>query len=296
MPLRTRTILLITLVVLALGFALWRTAVIRSEQHAQINQWKQDRQKQTDTAQARYRTVANRAASEVSTIQDWIDLLQKAGVFVEAGVEGEVLQERVDELVSHTAEFLYYRFSQDDPDAYIAWRKRSGYTLRPREELIERLFVADDYEWLFGKPLPFDAPMERVFAEMWRRSPTSFGNSQRLAWIPSDPAGIAVAVGSSREPSVNPSAPALPAAGPVPWYGPANATLRNWWAGTTSYQDLARKGPVLVANVGIVAGFESGDYRSMVILAYFDEVSGLWRIHSLHQFNHTGRTVSAMEL
>ena len=311
---RSRITIVAIMTLAMLGFAVWRTLGIRTAEHRATEQWKRERASLIDHAQAQYRSIADRPVSELQTLEDWKALLNTATVMPGGSGDGreesgqtssegipDLPDTAMRDLLSHVSELLYYRFGQDSAEEYIAWRRHNGYTLRPREELVGRWFIDEDYEWMFGRPMPADVSIEQIFSEMWSESPKSFSNSQRLAWVPSDTAGmgVVVALGRSTEPSANPSAPALPADDLVPWYGPANGTLRNWWVGSRTYRDLALanlQAGVPVATVGVVAGFESGDYRALHVICYFDRDSGRWYVHGMQQYNFRGSTVSALEL
>lgn len=198
-----------------------------------------------------------------------------------------------DALCELAAEFVYWRFVNDDPVKYRAWRASRSERFRPKEELTQRLYIPSDYESVYQEPFPgFEPAFDRMFTDSTRRG----DGKNTPVGICLGPRGIRIAAAR-----INPNIDEWP----VPlgdesdreyWFGIFNGAMRNWFTSPTAFRDLYTRGDELLgATVATVMSFADGSRRPVMLFLYFDPAIGAWSIDKVATYNTPMDGISILE-
>jgi len=194
------------------------------------------------------------------------------------------------------AEFIYFRFIQRDPQRYIEWRTSDGYSFIDFDEFVQDRNFAVVHRAALDIEIPPDATMASMFKSFWNVGVDYLGDSERFEEIAESP-GVAFVSGRMdiKAPQRRPKlSGALTEAG---WYGVNGATMRPWFKGSSSVEELADKsGYVGVVDAGVLIKYANGDTRPLVMTFAWDTTRGRWQLLYVCQYNVAldGR-VSALE-
>ncbi len=185
------------------------------------------------------------------------------------------------DLTRAVAEFIYYRFAQHNPEAYVEWRAQTGFTFTPFKELVEVWLPPGAYAWYLGEEPPPGMETPEAFRRVWA------AQQKRLKWslrsIAQDSRGQVVYVGEQKKGS---PFTREPAGGEVParvWVAGLGQTVPSWFQNPDPLIQMQNKrGSLAYAEVGLVAEFSDGVRYPLVTTWYWDVNALRWRLDSLN--------------
>lgn len=223
--------------------------------------------------QRQYRQIELAPIASARSPADIVDILMGA-------LGGrERLDPDIQLIVEASAEFLYYRFGQDSPAAYVQWREDRGERLKPASVLRTLWMIDADHQALFDAPYPGDDEIVQIFDRFWEMG-TTIKPGSAITAVAAESPGVCVR-----------AARMLPSdAWPLLecdltselWHGYIVSSKRNWWQGSTSVEELRRKLPHLdTIVVGIIARVDNGDIFPWHLTWYYDPSARCWVLYSV---------------
>lgn len=223
--------------------------------------------------QRRYRQIELTPIDSASGPEDIADIL------LSATGGSRHLDSDIQIVLETTAEFLYYRFTQDSPTAYAQWRYGRGERLKPASVLRNLWLIDSDYRAVFDDAYPGDAQIESVFERFWKVGTTIKPGSAMTA-IASESPGVCARAVRMRPSDAWPLLECELTS--ELWHGYVVSGKRNWWQGSASVEDLRRTLLHLDAIViGIIARVDNGDVLPWHLTWYYDPAARCWVLYSV---------------
>lgn len=190
-----------------------------------------------------------------------------------------------DAMLAHLAGFVYYRFVQPDPEAYIRWRREEGYTLRDADAMA-MLGMEAIHRQAFDRPPENGATVDQVFRALLAAERPRDTAAWRATRLPAAALGMACVAGTITLDRMQ----RAPVSGEMPadlWQGRVGGAVPNWFRRGRSIDELLRSEPgVEYADAGLVVEFADGSRRPLVVTLIRDPGDGRWRIEYLLVWNY----------
>jgi hypothetical protein len=198
-------------------------------------------------------------------------------------------------LSREVATFLRLRYIDQEPGAYIEWRRSRGGDFTDIQRLDRMWSVRREYEVVLGKPAPSDATIEDLFRALWPMGLRFAGGANDLLTLPADNRGVAVRFDTQKGSQIE-RYPLTGDHSPGVWHGAVQCTLRSWFDPKVHAVELIKtRGSVHTAEVGLIVGFRDGTQRAMVLCFYHDPNKGCWVLLHFNQNNSDRTRVGPLE-
>lgn len=197
------------------------------------------------------------------------------------------LSDRLREaLIKAVAEFLYHRHAQCDPRRYRQWRQDAGYSLMPRDDFISSHKFGVVWEAVFHEPLPPAKPMDEMFDAFWPVGTSYFGHRDTPDALITAPHAWSIATGpmplTNRKNRPSLANTVYPNAD---WIGRGGGTMRGWFQAPVSLEQLAVRGSVQAAEVGVVIQYRNGERRPLGLTFVRDDARFRWWLIIVCSYN-----------
>jgi hypothetical protein len=189
------------------------------------------------------------------------------------------------------ADAIYYYYINDDPDVYKAWMRRRGLGLRDESVVDRREPALTELREVLHRFAvdPSDVPsaaddVATLFDINWRIRRRIGDGANVASGLSSDATGLvtvfAVADQDHR------SWPSLEdGIGTRAWHGASAMSARRWFRGGPAFSTLCSRGPMLIAQTGIVMEFGDGIRRPVLFSTFWDERADSWLLENVAQTN-----------
>jgi hypothetical protein len=189
-------------------------------------------------------------------------------------------------LARMASQFLWRQFGSRDPAAYRAWREAHHATRRPLSEVLadtgERAGAA--YAAHFGSPPPPDARFEDVFDRLWIRCQEQPGGRSKVVGMACG-GGTAISIGWIPPRAGRARPQLLGALGAPAWYAGGAGTMRSWYQRSREWEAASMGRGGWCAEVGIIAEFEDGVRRPIILTYFYSTSTGRWSLDLVNYYD-----------
>lgn len=288
-----KLIILLCVALSALAFGLYRSGVLMRKASASATDAAALRHAAVQNGQTLYRSIRTVPLAEIGEPARLREIFDNASI---GTGPNQISRESVSDLLSQSAEFLYYRYGQPSVAEYKRWRQDRGYTFIDAVAA-KRDGVVARYKVYTGKEYPGDDAIGQVFDDLWERS-LSFGRGgNRVAGIAKERKGLAVTFGRLTPEDMS-AWPAVSGDMSVAeWHGYSSGGHESWWLAPDdgALGQVRKKGFADVASVGVIAEFAGGDRYPLRLLFYRSADDGRWWLEAVQALNFENERFSMLD-